>query len=61
MIMRTVPMVESCLIPAAFDRLAPAGDAGGPVLVSAEQIADLRVFLSQVSPATQGFCRRLRN
>ena len=43
-----MPEAQSCLIPAAFDRLAPARDTGGPVTIDSEQVADLRDYLSRV-------------
>lgn len=41
-------MVESCPIPAAFDRLAPVGSAGSESVIGLEQVADLRDYLSRV-------------
>jgi predicted transposase YbfD/YdcC len=43
-----VPVVESCLIPAAFDRLAPVGSVGSEAVAGLEQVADLRDYLSRV-------------
>ncbi|RSM61594.1 ISAs1 family transposase [Kibdelosporangium aridum] len=48
MIERAVPVVESCLIPAVFDRLAP-GCGGHPHrVITPEQAADLRDCLALV-------------
>jgi hypothetical protein len=45
---RAVPVVESCLIPAAFDHLAPASSADSEPLIDLELVADLREYLSRV-------------
>lgn len=41
-------MVESCLIPAAFDRLTPLTDSGTEPVIVPEQVADLRDYLVHV-------------
>jgi predicted transposase YbfD/YdcC len=43
-----VPVVESCLIPAAFDRLTLVGDSSIETVVALERAADLREYLSRV-------------
>ena len=41
-------MVESCLIPAVFDRLAPVSGAVSVPVIGVEQMAELREYLSRV-------------
>lgn len=41
-------MMQSCPIPAAFDRLTPVSGAGARSMIGIEQIADLRDYLSRV-------------
>jgi hypothetical protein len=45
-----VPVVESCLIPSAFDRLAPGCDnhSRSHPVITPEQVADLRDYLALV-------------
>jgi predicted transposase YbfD/YdcC len=43
-----VPVVESCLIPSAFDRLAPGSDGRPHRAITPEQVADLRDYLALV-------------
>jgi DDE_Tnp_1-associated len=45
---RAVPVVESCLIPAAFDRLPPLAGSGTEPVIAPEQVADLRDYLASV-------------
>jgi predicted transposase YbfD/YdcC len=48
MIERAVPVVKSCLIPAAFDRLALDATPGPGAVITPEQVADLRDYLDAV-------------
>ena len=48
MIWRVVPVVESCLIPAVFDRLVSMAGCGAGSGLGSEQVADLRVYLARV-------------
>jgi predicted transposase YbfD/YdcC len=43
-----VPAVESCLIPAVFDRLTPLACSGTGPVTGVEQVADLREYLAGV-------------
>jgi predicted transposase YbfD/YdcC len=43
-----VPAAESCLIPAAFDRLAPVSRSGTEAVIDLDHVADLRDYLARV-------------